>query len=408
MKKKNIVTNKRRDEKMELNCNSNKVSDANDVSEFVTYPIVITEDGKISHDSSLDDFDNLSYDNDLCLKVSDAKEITLKKDNVKNMKKIKHSTHTISGEIFDSKRSKLMNNCNDVVFTDTVKFIDSPIPRKVSSCDNSETSENNRSTLFNSLLKKINKKSDLEADDEQNSLSSKNDISTVTTSTSSNESNIIKLKKGNENSATISGKANINKSSKTESMQVTEMRDIKDSNVSCIGIHSNNNIDMNTTDSTILLDDIGITVNDIPESSVAIGNTSGSNAGKQRPPEALLRCAYIQNENSQTVVFWCEELTRWAFKCQNKIMLDIREGKNWVTREIPFGSQTENQYSLYLYRNNVYMKGIHGTFGIRLFHYTLRNHFQTETNIKNTARRIVKYVNHDCNATLLFDESRLF
>ena len=158
-------------------------------------------------------------------------------------------------------------------------------------------------------------------------------------------------------------------------MQVTEMRDIKDSNVSCIGIHSNNNIDMNTTDSTILLDDIGITVNDIPESSVAIGNTSGRNAGEQRPPEALLRCAYIQNENSQTVVFWCEELTRWAFKCQNKIMLDIREGKNWVTREIPFGSQTENQYSLYLYRNNVYMKGIHGTFGIRLFHYTLRNHF---------------------------------
>jgi hypothetical protein len=179
-----------------------------------------------------------------------------------------------------------------------------------------------------------------------------------------------------------------------------------------IGISNNSVVDVSASLENNISDDMGINVEDIPTplTSNGINNIQNTNSSSsQKLPEALLRCAYIQNENSQTVVFWCEELTKWSFKCQNKIMADIRDGKSWVTREIPFGSQVaEPLYFLYLHRNNIYMKGIHGNFGIRLFHYTLRTRFQDEVNMKNTARRIAKNVNEDCKANLIFDENRLF
>lgn len=163
-----------------------------------------------------------------------------------------------------------------------------------------------------------------------------------------------------------------------------------------------------------LNDDMGINIADIVVPTVTSNDASSSvsstnNNNTQKLPEALLRCAYIQNSNSQSVVFWCEELTKWSFKCQNKIQSDIRDGKSWVTSTIPFISPGSDQpYSLYLHRNNVQVKGMHGSFGIRLFHYTLGNHFQTELHIKNTARNIVRYANEDCKAKLIFDENRLF
>jgi hypothetical protein len=87
----------------------------------------------------------------------------------------------------------------------------------------------------------------------------------------------------------------------------------------------------------------------------------------------------------------------------------MREEKDWVVNRIPFAAEeNEPQYVLHLHYNNTIVKGVHGKWGIRLFHYTNQLPFQDLEMIHRTAECIANEVNEDCVATLLYDRNRLF
>jgi hypothetical protein len=355
--------------KLLISTESSKSSDSESSVSKKLFPIVIDKDEEVANHSPADDFDELSDSDESSAKWSGRSSIKKYNrklgayNNVNNVddSKIKESTTEPS-----SKKSK----GNPVSYNSTA--LDVPIPRKVTLLESSKT--NNpylKPKQIDNLKVVLNK----EVASDQNTSSASN-------------------LKDNEVAHLVTP---------STSTFITE-------NDNCIVDNSTDSTDIQTapveTDVNDVIndtEDLGINAEDIPP-AITVGTPM-----IQKLPEALLRCAYIQNDNSQTVVFWCEELTRWAFRCQNKIVLDMREGKRWVSQEIPFASQANDPHIvLNLHRNNIFVKGVHGTYGLRLFHYTLRSRFQTQTNMKNTARRIAAYVNEDCKATLIYDESRLF
>jgi hypothetical protein len=410
-------------------------------------PIEITTKSNVILDSSLDDMDNLSDSDESSVKVSKRKTVTRKKtekklsvsDNKPQSKKTKIMP-TInepieSSPVLDDSSLDDVSNLNDIDESSVKVSKTKPISRNKKDIKTT-------SPIQKTQKKKLNNKSTLKFND-------------MTTVNGSGQCNSIPKKKKDHNvvsdSSIISGKVESSSSSVVSSIDqplvvATTLNAVIPTSEENNGMYSHNivsdssiisvNVDIpsrsvvpsteqhitvSTSSSAVItstvetnngIDDIGINIADIAvniPNNTANVSVASITSNSQKLPEALLRCAFIQNSNSQTVVFWCEELTKWSFKCQNKIMTDIREGKNWVTREIPFATQgSEPPFSLYLHRNNVAVKGLHGTFGIRLFHYTLRTNFQTELNMKNTARRIVRYANEDCKANLVFDENRLF
>jgi hypothetical protein len=377
-----VIHNDNEKTKKQRQSKANKNSEMEQLSKQTKlYPVEIINETIDVVDSALDDMDNLNDSDESSIKVAKRKTISRKKSE---------TTITDSVKKPQSKKSKSMSTANE-----SLKC--SAIPKRKKDSHNivsdssiiSNTVDSSLGTVTDSVKKAQSKKS--------------KSVSTLNESLKC--SPIPKRKKDSRNivsdssiiSNTVDSSLGTVESGKCESEVVTTVS------------HS---VNTSTVVANVEADDMGINIADIADTTVSNlvnANATSNPNNTQKLPEALLRCAFIQNSNSQTVVYWCEELTKWSFKCQNKIMSDIREGKNWVTREIPFASQvTEPPYSLYLHRNNVAIKGMHGSFGIRLFHYTLRTNFQTELNMKNTARRIVKYTNEDCKANLIFDENRLF
>jgi hypothetical protein len=157
-----------------------------------------------------------------------------------------------------------------------------------------------------------------------------------------------------------------------------------------------------TSNSNDDFDYTGLGINQIPLNSGSTGQVHLQKA------QATLRCVIIQNNITQTVVFYCEELTRWAFKCQGKISQDMKDQKDWVTKIVPFAApNNEPNYSLYLHRHNRFVRGQHGKYGLRLFHYTNQKPFQMNEQIYATASFIVKKVNENCTAELTADRNTL-
>lgn len=340
---------------------SSKSTDSDSSVARKLFPIVVDKDAEFADHFSAEDFDGLSDSDDSAAKWSSRKKYNRKLGACNNVNTLEDSKIKASTTEPCSKKSKI----DPVIFNTTA--LDMPVPRKVSLLESSPNSKTVTLKTSNPYLKP--KKID--------SLKVGLNKEAALDDSNSSTGNLV----NNEFSHVVTP---------STSTFVTE----SDSSIVDHNMDSTNNDEM---------EDLGINAEDKP-----LASTVGTPM-KQKLPEALLRCAYIQNDNSQTVVFWCEELTRWAFRCQNKIVIDMREGKHWVSQEIPFASQINDPHIvLHLHRNNIFAKGMHGTYGLRLFHYTLRTRFQTLTNMKNTARRIAAYVNADCKATLTYDENRLF
>jgi hypothetical protein len=92
----------------------------------------------------------------------------------------------------------------------------------------------------------------------------------------------------------------------------------------------------------------------------------------QFPDSVILRFAYVNTSNEQTVVFWFEQKGGRAFWVQNLINKAIKNRDPWVLGTFPFAAKcNEPGESLFWYRNNTKIQvGRNNLFGIKLFHYT--------------------------------------
>jgi hypothetical protein len=87
----------------------------------------------------------------------------------------------------------------------------------------------------------------------------------------------------------------------------------------------------------------------------------------------LLRCAYINGSNQQTVIFWFEQTGPKGYYIQHFISEAMKAQKKWVCGPpFPFGALVNDPH----YILNWHIKGekvpvgLDGKYGIRLFHYT--------------------------------------
>lgn len=124
---------------------------------------------------------------------------------------------------------------------------------------------------------------------------------------------------------------------------------------------------------------------------------------------AMIRCAYIETVETQTVVFWFEERDVDSYKVQFQLnQLIDNEDPTFMT-PIPFGVGI-NRYMLFWHKNNKLVFGKNGEkHGMRLFHYTLMPPFQNKTQMVKTAHAIADEVNSHCKtAKSIVDDNRLF
>jgi hypothetical protein len=129
----------------------------------------------------------------------------------------------------------------------------------------------------------------------------------------------------------------------------------------------------------------------------------------EKKPVAIIRCAYIQTEDTQTVVFWFHEQEVDSYKCQVHLNYLINKKVNWVMNLIPFGSPVNDSGNpLYFCYNNERVMGRNGRLGMRLFHYVVKHPFQTLENMKATACAIKRRINDACKSSQLVIDDRKF
>lgn len=126
-----------------------------------------------------------------------------------------------------------------------------------------------------------------------------------------------------------------------------------------------------------------------------------------RKPVAIIRCAYIQTEDTQTVIFWFHEQEVGSYKCQVHLNYLINKKAHWCTKRIPFGSNDAGN-PVYFSHNEKVVSGKNGRLGMRLYHYVGKHPFQTLENMKITAREIQRRVNEGCKYSQLVIDDRKF
>jgi hypothetical protein len=132
------------------------------------------------------------------------------------------------------------------------------------------------------------------------------------------------------------------------------------------------------------------TGNEVTTSRVGMSNlfTSGVAPPPQFPDKAVLRCAYINTTNEQTVIFLFEQRGGKAFWVQNLINKAINARKPWVVTTFPFAaSESDSVGAAYWHIKNTKVTVGDTTYGIKLFHYTTEN-IQNTIELTKTAHAL--------------------
>jgi hypothetical protein len=130
--------------------------------------------------------------------------------------------------------------------------------------------------------------------------------------------------------------------------------------------------------------------NEVTTSRVGLSNlfTSGVAPPKQFPDKAILRCAYINTTNEQTVIFLFEQRGGKAFWVQNLINKAINARKTWVVTTFPFAaSESDSGGAAFWHIRNTKVTVGDTTYGIKLFHYTTGN-IQNTIELTKTAHAL--------------------
>jgi hypothetical protein len=144
-----------------------------------------------------------------------------------------------------------------------------------------------------------------------------------------------------------------------------------------------------------------------------VGLSNAFNSGvvppQQFPDKAILRCAYINTTNEQTVIFLFEQRGGKAFWVQNLINKAINARKPWVVTTFPFAaSESASGSSFYWHIKNTKVTVGDTTYGIKLFHYTTEN-IQNTIELTKTAHALRdELMVAGCVIQIIIDDDNLF
>lgn len=301
----------------------------------------------------------------------------------------------INNKIMKSNSEDLLQNTNiDNLETKQHSILDSPIPKKAPNVI-SPTNEMRKSN--DSLVSNL-KNDDYDSNvDMENNNKKKASASSVI-----NEKNLNDLSDNCMDTLTINDSID-NKKDELHAIPQIEIVDRNETTIKILNPYLKKNKDNSQINSNEDID-----INAISKGYKLLGINPIRKIIEHKK-HAILQCATIDSEDSQSVVFWCDEPTQSSYLAQLKIRDAITKGKNWVKFEVPFINEDSRWY---LAKGNRAVYGFNGRFRIQLFYYINEiddiHPRQTKDQIYDTGCKIAQNVNIDCNVSITVTKDTLF